>query len=264
VYKRQVPDLAQFGYSTEHDDLWLVDFSYKAHDMDKLASAAGQHQNSQVSRLVWIDHHVTSLNALEGFEWLPGVRYAGLAACMLTWRYLNGPDMPPWPLRFIADRDIWRFQHGDLTRHFYERYLLEDSRPESGIWDVYFDFFDLNNEEFKTYLAQGEVLRNSRIKALRSAVRRFGYEVPVSDRGQVRRALMINYPGSGDMGEVVKEMGFDLTWAYTYFKRNKDLVKRNNLYSAVMDVGAYCAARGGGGHRGAAGFDEISSLDPWV
>jgi hypothetical protein len=74
---------------------------------------------------------------------------------MLTWRYLNGPDMPPWPLRFIADRDIWRFQHGDLTRHFYERYLLEDSRPESAIWDVYFDFFDLNNEEFKTYLAQG-------------------------------------------------------------------------------------------------------------
>jgi oligoribonuclease NrnB/cAMP/cGMP phosphodiesterase (DHH superfamily) len=95
-YGQPVPDLAQFGYSAEQDDLWLFDFSYKAHDMDKLACAAGQHQDSQVSRLVWIDHHVTSLKALEGFEWLPGVRYAGLAACMLTWRYLNGPDMPPW------------------------------------------------------------------------------------------------------------------------------------------------------------------------
>jgi len=239
------------------DEIWVVDFSYGEPDMFHLAQLVGE------SNFYWFDHHETQKELFETFERLNGTRMTTHAACFLVWVFCNTSLNPatelPLPVRFIADRDLWKFEHGDDTRFFYEIYLQEeDTHPNSKLWDWYLT--QATTDEILTYLSTGKALRKARRRQLKSIALRLGYEVKLDGTHlpQPYRVLKMNYPGSGDMGEVVRqELGYDIAWCYTETRKDVvGMVRENNLYSATVDVGAIAKAKGGGGHKGAAGFVE--------
>jgi len=74
----------------EGEDIYIVDFSIPVDLMRKL-----QDKN----RVVWIDHHMTSIEAYKDYDRsIDGVRHTGLSGCMLTWAWING-----WHEQMIKD-----------------------------------------------------------------------------------------------------------------------------------------------------------------
>ena len=244
----------------EIDEVMILDYSFEAADMLRLLELVG------IDHFIWIDHHETSLRKLKDFHpdhRYPGLRCSGIAACMLTWEfcalYIDPERLEaPWPVCYIADRDVWKFEHGDNTLFFYEMYLQEENaHPCSELWDRY---LNMDEDEAVEYVQGGRILRKARIRGLEKTARRFGY---VEYSGVFRhftpdaRIYKLNYPGSGDMGQVIKDMGYDVAWCYHDVMKNDRLVRIHSLYSNTVDVGEIAASLHGGGHRGASGWTEF-------
>lgn len=272
-YGAAVPDLDALGFDAGcGDEIWLLDFSFRPDDMRELVRRAK-------GRVVWIDHHYTAIEALADFLSLPGVRKDGVAASLLVWNFVY-PDRQsdvPLVVRFIADRDVWRFAYGDRTHFFYEAFIaLEDTSPDAEIWEKLFrdtapgldpEVAIPSGCEFTLkMLERGELLRSARINQLRYTARWLGRELNLEVQDGAGhafdyRAMIINCHGSGDLGEVIQDMGFDVAWCYVQRKVGDRVSWKHSLYSKVLDVGAVCQAFGGGGHKGAAGFETESCIE---
>lgn len=88
--------------------VYMVDFSLPAEDMRRLA---------EISKLIWIDHHKTAIDAYEATGPNPfifGVRRTDLAACELCWWALgqnsraDNEQIPtPEAVRLLGRYDVW-------------------------------------------------------------------------------------------------------------------------------------------------------------
>jgi len=126
-YNSQPQNLSKyFGH-----DVVVLDFSLSRDKMIDLSNIANS--------LVWIDHHKTAIEKMEGVD-LPGKRSVDYAGCVLTYMYyynLDSIDDIPYAILLVGDRDTWKFQYGDDTRHFFTGfYYTEDSTPSSAAWDI--------------------------------------------------------------------------------------------------------------------------------
>ncbi|MBC2712654.1 MAG: hypothetical protein HGJ94_17205 [Desulfosarcina sp.] len=263
-YGKPLPDLSDYNPDCD-DDIWVVDFSYPMAEMLQLIEMVGP------QGLFWIDHHKTAIEDLAGLAErigceLPGVRDVGYAGCVLTWAFCNPGEQTPLAIEYIGDRDIWAFRHGDMTRWFYETYINEvDTHPACGYWDR---IISMPGTELRIMcLDYGKPLYEARMRGLRFAAKYLGREVImyVGNNGDTRpvKALKINHIQSGDLGQVIKDMGYDVAWCYVDRRVGKIIQRKNTLYSGAddIDVSLYASARGGGGHKGAAGFIESIGVE---
>ena len=63
------------------EQVFMVDFSLDdPEDMRQLALQ---------TNLTWIDHHISAIVKMGKYCKIPGIRYDGIAACMLTWAYFH-------------------------------------------------------------------------------------------------------------------------------------------------------------------------------
>lgn len=217
----------------------VVDFSLPAEDMLRIAENA---------KLVWIDHHVSAIEALTPYagDW-EGLRDTRQAACVLTWRYYF-PDQPvPRAILLIGDWDTWAWEEPE-TGAFGAGLRQQDTDPEN---DVLWGRLLSGEAGFLADLvAQGEILRAARLRDIRRDVDRYAFEVSFDGH----RTLAINQRGSGDIGEYIRELGYSLAYCYLDEMQDGVLMTGVSLYSAEVDVSEIAARYGGGGHRGAAGF----------
>jgi len=232
-------------FKTDVDTLWILDFAFEPEVMAKIREIAG-------SNLVWIDHHVENRDLFERFKDVEGIRKDDVAACILTWNYCYGNiDDIPSAVIYIGDRDVWVFDGGDITRFFYEAFLQENTEPWQGCWDRWLNKkYDLSLE-----LAKGRVIYRARMKWLQDMAKRLGRENDEIVSGVA--TLTVNFPGSGDMGHIIQDLGFEIAHCYED-KPNRDgkVVRLHHVYSGTVDVGAIAKERGGGGRKAAAGWEE--------
>lgn len=93
------------------DTVYLVDFSMQPDEvMVDFASKLGD-------RLIWIDHHSTSVDMEDKYlslQKVPGVRQvdweAGvpISGCELAWKYFYAGKEMPLILQLVGDWDVWR------------------------------------------------------------------------------------------------------------------------------------------------------------
>jgi len=221
------------------DHIIIVDFSLPKDDMLKLAN---YHQ------LTWIDHHKTSLDEMANKvdNW-PGIRDLNEAACVLTWGYFFPKTKSPLAVRLIGDRDIWRWAEED-TGPFNEGLYQLDTRPNNDLlWGPL-----LNDDQsvINKIIDDGKILRDARLRGIRRSVRMRGFEV--SFEGY--RTLAINLRGSGDIGQQVRDLGYEIAYCYVDNFQHESLTTFVTLYSETVNVSEIAKKFGGGGHRGAAGF----------
>ena len=109
------------------EQIYIVDYSISPDEMRQLLKIT--------KNVTWIDHHKTAIEKYKDFEYeIRGIRYDGIAGCMLTYCYIHHMtqrgtgDIKPFDLsmvkdaprftKLIADWDVWKFEYGDDTRHF--------------------------------------------------------------------------------------------------------------------------------------------------
>jgi oligoribonuclease NrnB/cAMP/cGMP phosphodiesterase (DHH superfamily) len=93
--------------------------------------------DDQLSRLIWIDHHKSSIEKWKSFE-IQGYRIDGVAACRLTWQWFSNPTafedgLPnkdqfmgrkvpePLAVTLAGEYDVWQHENSkgdDITFQF--------------------------------------------------------------------------------------------------------------------------------------------------
>ena len=221
------------------DHIIIVDFSLPREEMKKLAD---YHQ------FTWIDHHQTSLDEMAevAIDWA-GVRDVSEAACVLTWRYFF-PNQPiPRAIRLIGDRDIWRWAEAD-TGPFNEGLYQLDTRPlNDSLWN---SLLGDDQTVVKKIVEDGKILREARMREIRRIILRRGFQAIFEGY----HTLVINDRGSGDFGQQIRDMGYQIAYCYVDTLHQGAITTFVTLYSVGVDVAKIAEKFGGGGHAGAAGF----------
>jgi oligoribonuclease NrnB/cAMP/cGMP phosphodiesterase (DHH superfamily) len=226
----------------------LVDFSLSLEEMLRIR---GQ------SNLIWVDHHITALENLgQAMEGVPGMRSIDEAACVLAWRTFFPLHPIPKAVAYIGDRDIWRHAYAE-TRSFGEGLYQENCDPAND--SLWVPLLSDDQALLARIIEDGAKLYEARMCETRRLIDGYGYEVNFEGF----RTLAINDPGSGDMGELIRQAGYDLAYCYIETVRNARRQTFVTLYSDAVDVSIIACKYGGGGHRGAAGFALERPGDPF-
>ena len=239
LYQMDYQDSVPLEHIITADKIIIVDFSLPREDMAKLA---------RYHQLTWIDHHKTAIDDLSPISAsLPGLRDTSEAACVLTWQYFFPGHPLPRAIRLIGDRDIWRWAEDD-TGPFTEGLYHRDTRPlNDNLWNP---LLDDDISLIEDIIQKGKILREARMKDIRKTIRRHGFMVLFEGY----RTLVINTRGSGDIGQQVRDLGYQIAYCYIDNILQGEITTFVTLYAGDVDVAAIAKKFGGGGHRGAAGF----------
>jgi uncharacterized protein len=244
------------------EQVWIVDFSIKPEQMRELLTITKD--------VTWIDHHKTAIDAYKDFEVpIKGLRLDGEAGCVLCWKYIHWfsgrgskpvvahdefPELTrnevaqiselqiPRMIELVGDRDIWAFEFGDQTRHFFSGSQLHDTKPDSEFW-----WKCLNDKAFwDELLMSGKIIESYKSQTDKSINKSLGFECEFE--GYKCFAINRGKISSDRLGERIKQYDILLP----YFHDGKKFTV--SLYSEKIDVSIIAKKYGGGGHKGASGF----------
>lgn len=235
------------------EQVYIVDYGLKPDQIKELQKIT--------SDITWIDHHKTAIDAYAkaGLD-LRGIRYDGVAACVLTHLYLNtltdgglGDIKPvedinrlvqatvPYHTRLVGDRDVWAFCYGDDTKYLHAGLQTLDTQPKSPIWGRLHE----DEQFFREVLVRGQITEEYKKQQRQLLIKNFAFK----RKFEGYNAVIINAIGSREMFDVLED-AFDLFISCIFDGKKYHLT----LYSDTIDVSKLAVRYGGGGHKGAAGF----------
>ena len=230
-----------FEKITKDDTVFLVDFCLEpVSNMVKLDKAC--------HRLVWIDHHVSSIKSVAEAGLDPdGIRVIGRSGCELVWEFLFHGKRMPFPVYLIGRFDVWD-NSDPQCRTFMYGMMLEDSQPTNdALWGK------LLNDDPRTIeaiLKHGDVIgpyqvkQNAKIAKIRSFESKFDeYD-----------AIVMNTHGRGSLpfDSVYDPDKHDIMISFVV--RVDRISGSFYTESSTVDVSELATKYGGGGHAQAAGF----------
>lgn len=229
----------------EYDLVFVVDATLPVQDMKRLDSQ---------KKLVWIDHHHTSIQDSEtnGYAGVPGLRREGVGACELCWEYCHpGVSVPPF-IVMLSAYDVWdkvRLNWETVTLPFQygmrNRYNLDAEA-------FYRDFIN-DNERYETICVEGRAILKYVRQTGAIACRTYGFEVTF---GGVKALCLITPTFGGlAMEESARERGCEIALCVN---RVGDGAWKISGYAcngnSPIDIGSYMKKHfHGGGHQNAAG-----------
>ncbi len=202
-------------------------------------------QLNNISDLIWIDHHKTALadEKKYGVEF-NGLRRNGIGACALTWEFLFDTEVPE-AVRLLAEYDVWNHQN-PKTLPFQYGLRICDTEPRSGIWKstVFtghgIDRVCQNGQQLMDYEAG-----QNRIQA---SVKCFDIEF------DGLKCIAMNHGPTNSKC-------FDSVWDPEKYDAMMPFYWNGKFWTISLysdrddvDVSVVAKKRGGGGHKGAAGF----------
>lgn len=236
------------------EQIYIVDYSISPDEMRELLQIT--------TDVTWIDHHKTAIEKYDGFEYdIRGLRYDGIAACMLTYCYLHHmtdhgfgevklfdismTDDAPVFTKLIADWDVWKFDYGESTRKFITAFNSYDFHPESKEWERFFVDGKVKCEDEMT--VEGAAMIKYRDGWAKSYLERFGFETDFEGL----KCFAVNLGNcNSEYFKSLPEGKYDAFIPFA-FNGEKWTV---SMYSTTHDISGICKKHGGGGHAKAAGF----------
>ncbi len=196
----------------------------------------------QAGRVVWIDHHASTIDDPANAD-LEGHREVGRAACELTWQYFYPDKALPRAVQLTGDRDVWTWRYGEETAAFCEGIRLTPHDPQALIWK---DLLDGQQKTLDVVLREGAVCRRYQRALAAEFIAKYGFETELD--GQRCYAANFKEFGSDIFGERFDRYPICLCFVFDGSRFSV------SLYSRHSDVLPIALRRGGGGHHQAAGF----------
>lgn len=247
-YDEPVP----FDAIPKNSHIIIVDFSLgKEEDWIKIQEIA--------SEVTWIDHHKTITKWEQLVGHLPGIRDIGertkKSAALLTWEYYFQDKPVPRVVELVNDYDIWAHKLGSDTWSFHFGIHSFPNDPCETIWE-----YLLNDDSgvLNNVLNVGGIIKNYNERVYKGRVKSTSFLVDFE--GYKCRA--INYSGTGSaIFEHIKEKDYDI--AIVFFYNGEKWITSLYTTNPDIDVSAIASKYGGGGHKGAAGFNG-PNLPPFI
>jgi oligoribonuclease NrnB/cAMP/cGMP phosphodiesterase (DHH superfamily) len=238
-----------WGEIKRNDTVYMVDFSLQPFsDMVKLNS----YLDGQETGLVWIDHHKSAI--LEWEEHSRAVKTAELdtnfAACELTWNYFFSPDDMPLAVFRLGRYDIWKHHEHEGCLEFQYGMRMYETDPRS------FTAMEMWTELFSVQLTLDKITNEGALllRYEREQNKKFASAYAFETELDGLKCIAVNkgFTNSLVFESVYDEAKHDAMLSFAY-RGGKWTV---SLYATKpeIDVSVICKARGGGGHKGAAGF----------
>ncbi len=263
IVKRKYPDAKLIGYDygqpVPYDQIpagepvIMIDVSLKMPEMCELA----RHTNWQ---LTWIDHHISAINEYNAFvgggeTFMTTVLQNGIAACEVGWEYLFPNEPMPQAIKLLGEYDTWRnadkqrWENQILPFQFGMR--LHCNSPQTFPTQFFLgNGSSLHDEGIDEITQQGKTILKYVAITNETQCRKAAFEMQFEGL----RAICLN--GGGFNSDVFKsvydEARHDIMMPFQF--DGKQWVF--SLYTTKEDVDCskIAIARGGGGHRMAAGF----------
>ncbi len=221
-YGRPAPD------TTDRDEIYIVDFSFPR---DVLLSMT-------TGSIVVLDHHKTAQAALAG-EWPE--RYdvqfdMDRSGARMAWEYFNGGGSLPDLIRYIEDRDLWRWK-------------LPNSREVSAAIRSYPMDFRIWNDFTIPQLA------NEGAAILRYTDQQIGDLASMAQRREIggHNVPVINAPACW-ASEICNRLAEGEPFAASWCASETEVFWSLRSAPDGLDVSEIAKQFGGGGHKHAAGF----------
>ena len=219
----------------------FVDFCPKRVQLETLLAI------SLVSRVQIIDHHVSAERELEGLTHPKLIKIIDQtkSGATLAWEVIHGGE-PPWLLRHIEDRDLWKFK-------------FEESRPlHAALSGRDWTFAQLHElvQGGRGALAKLSVVGRALLAkhqkdvsdvaaACMRPMRIVGYDV---------QACSAPFTMASDVGHLMLARGFNDPFAAVYWDTATHRTFSLRSLDGAVDVSIVAEKFGGGGHPRAAGF----------
>jgi len=238
-------EIDEITLSKNYDLVYVVDFTlYPIEKMLKL--------NSE-NKLIWIDHHKSSLEVLKKY---PELNKSILgdnteSAAHLVWKYLYPDEEVPYSIKLISLYDTWQHNFNNDILNFYTGLEIDCKyNPESDVWKKL-----LKNKE-KTDFEESIIKKGKSIRDyLKMKNLLYAKEHAFETEFEGLKAIVINIglSGANIFDSIYNPEKHDLMIT---FSRRANKIWKFSLYSDKenIDCSAICKKYGGGGHKGAAGF----------
>jgi oligoribonuclease NrnB/cAMP/cGMP phosphodiesterase (DHH superfamily) len=248
-----------FDSIRENEQVYIVDYSIFPNEMEKLLEITKD--------VTWIDHHISAINRYNTPEFshlhIKGLRYDGIAGCMLTYCYLkhmvkveqkNGSivctpfdismtEDAPMFTTYIADFDVWKFEY-EPTKAFEMGLQLYDLDPNSRVWKSFY-----YESEIQNIIKDGYLLLDYRDKWSKEYCECTGFDVEFEGY----KCFAVNLAMiSSDNFKSINEEDYDMFIGFSYNGRSWNY----SLRSTKVDCSKIAMKYGGGGHKGASGFSS--------
>jgi uncharacterized protein len=258
-------ELIGFNYGQEFpwdsiqqsETVFIVDVSLPIEQMVKLA---------QITTLVWIDHHIGIIREFyalpeEQRGWFDGRRDPSKAACELCWEFFREGDPVPLVVATLGVYDSWRFTDFDeeFVKQFqYGMRMEDDTRPENAMsfWESMFAAGRLC-EQFESVMSSGAAIYKYQLSQNENNCRSCAFETELLSF-PLRLAMDCIAINSNLMNSDVFKSVWDpekYDAMLCFYWSNKGFW-RVSIYSTnpEVDCSVWAKSFGGGGHKGAAGF----------
>lgn len=253
IYKTAKPDAELVGWDYGKPVPWdqitgnnvtLMDLSFQPWATMELLLA-------EAASVTWIDHHISAIDEWKAHGEPPihGARTTFKAACELCWEYFYPPLEIPRGVFLLGDYDCWR--HSDRSTMEYQMGMrLRNMDP--GLNPDCMNEWKLVFEGDTQHL--GDVLYNGNIILL--------YQSQRNAKTASRLCYPVDFAGlrwlAANAGGINSQF-FDSVWEEGVYDGKLAFVFTGtkwtvSLYSDTVNCGEIAKSRGGGGHRGAAGF----------
>ena len=233
----------------EGTDVYIVDFSYPP---AVIAEHASRH-----NKVVLIDHHKSAVDLYtrflsSGMSLPPNVELnfdLEHSGCGLTWKYFYPDVNIPDVVKYVEDRDLWRFTYGDTTRFF--------CRALSALSFTFENWNKVNSHpEFVNCLVEtGTSLLGDDQKKITWTIEHTLRPFKFSHDYTVLAVNVPKYLVSETNDLLLKTNncphGFVIGYHDTHDGR---VIRLNSAVGSDVDVSKLAAIYGGGGHKHAASF----------
>jgi hypothetical protein len=211
-------------------DVFIVDFAYPREQTLAL--------HDRVASLTILDHHKSAQETLGDLDY--ATFDMNRSGAMLAWNFWHPNEEPPALIRYVQDRDLWRFE---LPNSREVTAALSSYPMEFEVWSS-LDVADLAREGAAILR-----FRNQTVETMVGFARMGevgGYQVPI-----------VNATAHwSDVGEAMLARFPDAPFVGAWFEDSEG-VRRWSLRSRPdFDVSEVATRLGGGGHRQASGFRE--------
>ena len=223
--------------------VFMVDFSLQPFtDMIKLRGMCD---------LTWVDHHETAISDARKHDFIvDGKLSIGIAGCELVWRYLYPTDSVPRAVYLLGRYDVWDHDDEDTLPFQYGMRQYTNTLPDNtGFWEEVFThkyLWEKIADTGRTLLSY-EAAQNEKFCRAYSFETNFnGFTGICANRGFTNSKVF-------DSVYDPEKHHMMITFCRLKLPAKKWTV---SLYSTRDDVdcGAIAKSLGGGGHKGAAGF----------
>ena len=225
------------------DEIYLVDISFPAADMLKLANSG---------KATWIDHHITQITESQecGFDKMPGLRVNGTAACELCWNYFYPGVEVPLGILYMSHYDTWRhdiYSWDDIILPYQYGLRAEYSLNAP----KFYSQFEYLLQNVDKIISQGTGVLKYLKSAWKGCVKGYAFDVLVA--GKYKGICMLTNTFGSSQFDSVKDQ-YDV---YVCVNRKEADLYNFSIYTnenCEFNAGEFMkACYNGGGHKSAAG-----------